>query len=611
MSDTKPVIYQLLPRLFANYCDTPVVGGTLQQNGSGKLNDITAPVLDSIRALGATHVWYTGVIEHSHDADYTAYGIPRHNPHVIKGHAGSPYAISDYYDIDPDLAVDVPHRMEEFEALVERTHAAGMKVIIDFVPNHVARQYHSDARPAGIEDFGCGDNHEMFFAPYNNFYYITRQQFAPHIDLGQGDDAYVEFPAKASGNDCFHAFPGVNDWYDTVKLNYGVDFGDGSQHFDPIPDTWLKMLHILRYWASKGVDGFRCDMVHMVPLEFWHWAIPQVKQHYPRVVFIAEIYEVGLYRPFIEYGGFDYLYDKVNLYDTLRAIETQNHSAARLTGCWQTVEGIGDKMLNFLENHDEQRFASPFYAGDASRVMPSLVVSTMMSTGPMMIYFGQELGEPGADAEGYSGYDGRTTIFDYWSVASVRRWLNRGKCDGPLTAAEKTLRERYARVLKLANEEEAVSKGSFFDLMYVNLETAGLNPHRHYAFLRHHADTTLMIVVNFGDSNDAVSVNIPRHAFSCLDLPEGIDRGAEELLSGASEPKVVASSEPFTCTVPAHGAVIWKLSASRIEPLRPLAPLAVRAEEADAAPEKAPARKKATKTAAKKTTSTRKKTQSK
>jgi len=558
MSDTKPVIYQLLPRLFANYCDTPVVGGTLQQNGSGKLNDITAPVLDSIRALGATHV-----IEHSHDADYTAYGIPRHNPHVIKGHAGSPYAISDYYDIDPDLAVDVPHRMEEFEALVERTHAAGMKVIIDFVPNHVARQYHSDVRPAGIEDFGCGDNHEMFFAPYNNFYYITRQQFAPHIDLGQGDDAYVEFPAKASGNDCFHAFPGVNDWYDTVKLNYGVDFGDGSQHFDPIPDTWLKMLHILRYWASKGVDGFRCDMVHMVPLEFWHWAIPQVKQHYPRIVFIAEIYDINLYRPYID-AGFDYLYDKVNLYDTLRDIETRNHSAATLTNCWQTVDGIQPQMLNLIENHDVQRFASTFYAGDPWRVVPSLVVSTMMSTGPMMIYFGQELGEPASDAEGFSGHDGRTTIFDYWSLSCIRRWLNLGKCHGPLTDSELRLRSIYSRILNMANSEPAIAEWAFFDLMYVNYENPGFNPHRHYAFLRSCDDDLLLIAVNFSDSDADMSINIPQHAFDFLDIPEGTDQNARELLSGAFEAKQLSTTMPFVTRVPAHGAVIWKISRERL-----------------------------------------------
>ena len=331
---TRPIIYQLLPRLFSNYCDSPVPNGTLEQNGSGKLADITPTVLKAIKNLGITHVWYTGVIEHSHDADYTAYGIRRHNPHVIKGHAGSPYAITDYYDIDPDLAVNVDKRLDEFDDLVKRTHKEGMKIIIDFVPNHVAREYASDVKPKGIEDLGHDDNPEMFFSPSNNFYYITRQKFSPEgVDLGEGKEAYVEFPARASGNDCFTAFPGKFDWYDTIKLNYGVDYGDHTRHFDPIPDTWFKMLHILRYWAAKGVDGFRCDMVHMVPLEFWKWAIANVKSHYPDVIFIAEIYDVALYRPYIFDGGFDYLYDKVTLYDTLRGVECHNTSAANITSC--------------------------------------------------------------------------------------------------------------------------------------------------------------------------------------------------------------------------------------------------------------------------------------
>lgn len=564
MSSPKPIIYQLLPRLFTNYCEAPVVNGTLEQNGSGKLNDINDTILASIADLGATHVWYTGVIEHAHDADYTRFGIVRDDPHIVKGRAGSPYAISDYYDIDPDVAVDVPNRMAEFEALVERTHAAGLKVIIDFVPNHVARQYRSDAKPAGIEDFGTGDNTEMFFAPDNNFYYITRQLFSPNIDLG----GYVEFPAKASGNDCFTAFPGPNDWYETVKLNYGVDYGNGARCFDPIPDTWFKMLHILRYWASKGIDGFRCDMVHMVPVEFWHWAIPQVKQHYPDLIFIAEIYDLGLYRPYIEYGGFDYLYDKVNLYDTLRAVETQNHSAARITGCWQAVEGVGDKMLNFLENHDEQRFASPFYACDATRVLPSLIVATMINRGPMMIYFGQELGEPGADAEGFSGFDGRTTIFDYWSVASVRRWLKYGTCRGRLTAQEKALRKLYRTVLRMANSEKAIAEGGFYDLMYVNLDHGGLNPHRHYAFMRHTPDEVLVTVVNFGDTDSDIALRIPTEAFNALDMPQGVDHKAVELLTGAKEAKTFAAGELFNATVPAHGAAVWKIKRKNIEPLR-------------------------------------------
>jgi len=564
MAALKPVIYQLLPRLFANYCEAPVAGGTLEQNGSGKLNDINEDILASIKALGATHVWYTGVIEHGHDTDYTAYGIPRHNRHIIKGKAGSPYAITDYYDIDPDLAVNVPERMKEFEALVKRSHEAGLKVIIDFVPNHVGREYNSDAKPAGIEDFGSRDNREMFFSASNNFYYMPHQQFAPHIDLGSGSDAYVEFPAKATGNDCFTAFPGANDWYETVKLNYGVDYSNHTEHFYPVPDTWFKMLHILRFWASKGVDGFRCDMAFMVPLQFWHWAVPQVKSHYPHVVFIAEIYDVNLYRPFIEYGGFDFLYDKVNLYDTLRAIETQNHSAAMLTNCWQTVDGIQPQMLNFIENHDEQRFASTFYAGDPWRVVPSLVVSTMMSTGPMMIYFGQELGEPASDAEGFSGHDGRTTIFDYWSLSCIRRWLNLGKCHGPLTDSELPLRSIYSRILNMANSEPAIAEGAFFDLMYVNYENPGFNPHRHYAFLRSCDDDLLLIAVNFSDSDADMSINIPQHAFDFLDIPEGTDQNARELLSGAFEAKQLSTTMPFVTRVPAHGAVIWKISRERL-----------------------------------------------
>lgn len=560
----KPVIYQLLPRLFANYTPDPVPDGTIEQNGSGKLNGINPTILRNIRELGATHVWYTGVIEHAHTADYTAYGIPRHNPHIIKGKAGSPYAITDYYDIDPDLAVDVPARVAEFERLVARTHRAGLKVIIDFVPNHVAREYHSDAAPASVEDLGQGDDREMFFSPRNNFYYITRQQFSPTgVDLGSGEGAYVEFPARASGNDCYTAFPGKYDWYDTVKLNYGYDPGNGSRHYDPVPPTWLKMLHILRYWASKGVDGFRCDMAHMVPIDFWRWAIPQVKAIDPGIIFIAEIYEVGLYRPYIFSAGFDYLYDKVNLYDSLRAIETASHSAATLTSCWQTVDGIESHMLNFLENHDEQRFASPQYAGDAARVEPSLVVSATIGTGPFMLYAGQELGEPGTDAEGYSGRDGRTTIFDYWSIATLRRWLNRGRCDGPLTEAEAALRAMYGRVLRLCNSEPAISQGRFFDLMYVNYDNPRLNPHRHYAYLRHHGDDLLVIAVNFDDRGADVAINIPSHAFEYLGITPGTAPAAE-LLRGDTAGKTVSDTAPFATTLPAHGAVIWKIDTRRL-----------------------------------------------
>lgn len=563
--NTKPIIYQLIPRLFTNMNDNCVPNGPMAQNGSGKLNDITPAVLKGIKELGTTHVWYTGVIEHAHATDYTRYGIPRHNPHVIKGLAGSPYAITDYYDIDPDIAVNVPKRIEEFEDLVTRTHDAGMKVIIDFVPNHVGRQYHSDAKPAGIKDLGADDDNTLYFGHNNNFYYIPRQLFAPNIDLGSGKDAYSEFPAKATGNDCFTAFPGPYDWYETVKLNYGIDYGDGSRHFFPIPDTWFKMLHILRYWAAKGIDGFRCDMAHMVPLEFWKWAIPNVKERFPHIIFIAEIYDVGLYRSFIHEGGFDYLYDKVNLYDTLRAVQCHNHSAATITNCWQTVEGISDHMLNFLENHDEQRFGSRQYAGDPAKVVPSLIVSSMISTGPMMIYAGQELGEQATDAEGYSGRDGRTTIFDYWSIATLRRWL----CDiegcTHLTAREKWLRDRYKTILNICRDEKAITAGRFFDLMYVNYENPSLNPHKQYVFMRSYATETLIIAVNFDSVSCDLSINIPRHAFETLNLPQG-EAIATDLLTGDKMRKSFSQDKPFEAFVAPFDAAVWKIKHGNIAP---------------------------------------------
>ncbi len=561
---TRPVIYQLLPRLFTNTAENCVPNGSIIQNGSGKMNDITNHLLKAIKGLGVTHVWYTGVIEHAHASDYTRFGIRRDNPYVVKGKAGSPYAVKDYYDIDPDIAESVPDRMKEFEQLVHRTHAAGMGVIIDFVPNHVARTYHSDAAPFGIGDFGDGDDNTKFFAPNNNFYYITRQQFAPSIPLGKGDDAYVEFPARATGNDCYTAFPGKNDWYETVKLNYGVDPWNGSRHFVPIPDTWLKMLHILRYWAAKGIDGFRCDMAHMVPVEFWAWAISNIKETYPGVKFIAEIYDMGLYREFIYRAGFDYLYDKVNLYDTLRGVMCSHLSAAAITNCWQGVEGIAPHMLNFLENHDEQRFASPQYAGDAMKVLPSLVVSSMISTGPMMIYMGQEIGEPGTDAEGFSGYDGRTTIFDYWSIASLRRWI-KGLKDGKscLTGNEEHLRATYAKVLGLLNKSVALREGRFFDLMYVNYDNSTLNPHRQYAFMRSAQGSTLVIAVNFDSVPVCLKINIPDHAFEVLGIKAGAMK-ATELLSGIKEMKELSASEPLEMELQPYGAAMWEFKEKKL-----------------------------------------------
>ncbi len=556
MNNKKTIIYQLLPRLFTNSCDHCVVNGSKRQNGCGKMNDITTAVLNKIRDMGITHVWYTGVIRHALKTQYS--GIPSCNPYIVKGNAGSPYAITDYYDIDPDIAVRVKNRIGEFQRLVARTHEAGMKVIIDFVPNHVARQYHSIAKPENVEDLGATDNKDIAFSPMNNFYYMPGQQFAPSIDLGQGDEFYYEKPAMATGNDCFHPYPGVNDWYETVKLNYGIDYATGQRHFSPIPSTWHKMRDILLYWAQMGVDGFRCDMAHMVPVEFWNWVIPQVKEQFPELIFIAELYDVGIYRDYIFNGHFDYLYDKVSLYDTLRAVVTGNARAAAITGCWQAVEGIGDHMLNFLENHDEQRIASSEFAGDATRALPALVVATTISRAPFMVYHGQELGEPARDAEGFSGRDGRTTIFDYWSVDTLRRWYNGGKCDtARLTSEERQLRRFYKKLLRLCNSEKAIAQGEFYDLMYVNGDS--LNCDKVYAYYRHCEGERLLIVANFNDLDETVHLNTPQHAFQVMGMESGTYR-CKELLSGSEMSLNVVPSEPATFVVPARNAVIIKLN---------------------------------------------------
>lgn len=538
MEKDKIIIYQVMTRLFGNDNDHCQADGTLAQNGCGKMADFTPRALQEIKALGATHVWYTGLLEHATQTDYRRYGIRPDHPAVVKGKAGSPYAIKDYYDIDPDLANDVPNRMREFDNLVRRTHQAGLKVVIDFVPNHVARQYHSDACPNGTADLGAADDQTQAFSPYNNFYYIPGTPFQGQFDLRAGtSEAYVEQPARATGNNRFDAYPTRDDWYETVKLNYGVDYTNGGTcHFDPIPDTWEKMRDILLFWAARHVDAFRCDMAEMVPVEFWEWAIPQIKAEHPAVVFIAEVYNPAEYRNYIFRGHFDYLYDKVGLYDTLRGITCGYESATAITRCWQSLNGIDQHMLHFLENHDEQRLASESFAGNGRKGIPAMIVTACLNTNPVMIYFGQELGEQGMDAEGFSGRDGRTTIFDYWSVPSIRRWRNRGKFgESHLTSEESALRAFYVRLLGLCHTEAALREGRFFDLTYANINGWRFDEHRQFAFLRQAGHELILAIVNFSDTPAHVAVNIPTHAFDYLGIPTVEAATAVDLLGGQEE----------------------------------------------------------------------------
>ncbi len=522
----KHIIYQLLPRTFTNYTEQPKHNGTIEENGCGKFNHITLKALREIRKLGATHVWYTGVIEHATQTDYSSYGISQDHPATVKGKAGSPYAIKDYYDVDPDLAEDVPNRLQEWEKLIARTHKAGLMVVMDFVPNHVSRQYHSDAKPAGVRDLGEDDHTEWAFSPLNNFYYIPDESL--HLPT-QGENpngntpfgglgSYEEFPAKVTGNDCFSASPSVNDWYETVKLNYGVFYqGGGEKQFDPIPDTWLKMRDILLFWARKGVDAFRCDMAEMVPVEFWGWVIAAVKEQFPYIEFIAEVYNPALYRSYIFDGKFDYLYDKVGMYDYLRGVISKNYPAEGITAQWQQTDDIRDRMLYFLENHDEQRIASGFFCGRGAYAAPAMVVLAMLGDNPLMVYAGQEVGERGMESEGFSGIDGRSSIFDYATLKALQNWTNKGKFDGKrLTPEQAELRNFYARLLNLCQTEKAITEGKMFDLTYAQEE--GFNKHEEFAFLRSNGEETLLCIMNFEARPATMRLTLPTEAFEYLEM---------------------------------------------------------------------------------------------
>ena len=563
MKTGKNIIYQTFPRLFGNFTEHPVKNGSKEENGCGKFSSYSTEALNSIKELGVTHIWYTGILAHATSTDYTAYGIPKDHRAIVKGKAGSPYAIKDYYDVDPDLADSVPERMNEFTELVKRTHDAGMKVIIDFVPNHVSRNYRSLMKPVYIDDLGQHDNTELAFSPDNNFYYLPGQHLELRFEVQEEDFEYNEFPAKVTGNDCFTAYPGVHDWYETVKLNYGVDtLNGGACHFTPVPDTWHKMLHILLFWAEKGVDGFRCDMAEMIPVQFWEWVIPRVKS-YHEILFIAEIYNKSRYGEFLQTGHFDYLYDKVGTYDLLRDIICKRASTGRLIEHMQSVDSIVDRLLFFLENHDEQRITSDFFAGDAQSAIPALIFITTCRTNPIMIYNGQELGEKGMDAEGFSGLDGKTSIFDYWRMDSIRRWANNGRLDGALlddeqrfvtgfgrfdgallTENQKQLRALYQKILCLATEEKALSMGSFYSLDYCNYDNPHFASDWMTAYLRKYENELILVCINFDNNAYHFRINIPENAFEVLQIPDNKVSMMKELLSDEES----VCSLTYTCS---------------------------------------------------------------
>ncbi len=527
----KAVIYQVLPRLFGNQNLTNKPWGKRSENGVGKFSDFTESALKAIKELGTTHIWYTGVLHHAMVADYKSVGISDDDPDVVKGRAGSPYAIKDYYNVDPDLADSPAHRLEEFKQLIERTHQQGMKVIIDIIPNHVARDYHSISKPKGVEDFGQADNYSLEYQRDNNFYYIPGVTFQVPTD-GQyqplngevhplSDGLFEEKPAKWTGNNVRSANPKLSDWYETVKLNYGVkpdgqlDFERLSkiyasknyqQHVDfwkdkKLPNTWIKMREIAEFWLQQGVDGFRFDMAEMVPVEFWSYLNSNIKLKRPDLLLIAEIYNPSLYRDYLDLGKMDLLYDKVDFYDGLKAIIQKRQPTSSLIRLVNKYQEFDQHLLHFLENHDEQRIASQAFAASAEKAKPAMVVSALVNRAAHLIYFAQDLGEAALKDAGF-GKATRTTLFDYWGLDTLQRWSNGGKYDGALlTDKEKNLQQFYQRLMQLSRSASAFS-GDYRQLHSFNLNKQGYSESL-FSFARWDTKQKLVVVSNFSDKQSA------------------------------------------------------------------------------------------------------------
>jgi len=548
----KIVVYQVFTRLFGNKVTTNKPWGTIEENGVGKFADFTDAALDSIKSLGVTHIWFTGVPHHATVTGYDSYGLPADDPDVVKGRAGSPYAVKDYYNVNPDLATDPARRQEEFEALVERTHRHGLKVIIDIVPNHVARHYKGAGNPMNAADLGADDDTSMIYKRDNNFYYIPGKPFVMYESkdgyrpLGGekhplADGLFNENPAKWTGNGSRNAQPDFYDWYETVKVNYGIR-PDGSKDFDTlpegfenkpfadhfsfwqnksVPDSWIKFRDIALFWLSKGVDGFRFDMAEMVPVEFWSYMNSSIKNRNNDAFLLAEVYNPALYRDYIHLGKMDYLYDKVQMYDTLKSIMQGRGSTDNIPPIIDDLHDISSHMLRFLENHDEQRIASPEFAGDAQKGKPAMVVSATVSDAPVMIYFGQEVGEPASEDAGF-GTHSRTTIFDYFGVPHHQRWMNNGLFDGALlTQEERELRDFYKRLLNFTINSKALT-GEYFDLHRINRSNSDNYTSRQFSFARFGGDEKLIVISNFDAHSPCdFKLVVPRELIKIWNLADG------------------------------------------------------------------------------------------
>ena len=532
----RPVIYQLFVRHFSNFSQGQKPWGSKEENGCGTFEGITDTALAAIAQMGVTHLWLTGVLRHATQTPYA--GLPAHPACVVKGIAGSPYAVVDYFDVDPDLAVVPEARLDEFRALLTRCRRHGMIPMLDFVPNHVSRCYESTIAPQ--HQFGARDRRDVFFDRHNSYYYLAQGAGDGRMLLPDGEFAAERGCGRVTGNNAALWAPSAYDWYETVKLNYGCDYRHGAAEAEAlpgmmapdvaVPHTWLLMDEVLAWWQDMGVGGFRCDMAHMVPPAFWRWAIARARLRDGGVFFMAEAYNdhmkltAGDVHTTLLEAGFGGVYD-AEAYQALRALFESNAWANDLDACHRPDGPRFTGGVRYVENHDEPRMASPlFWGGVGEYVARAAMVAQYASTAaPVLFYNGQETAERAEGPGGFGGNNGRSSIFDYTHLPRLQRWTHGGRYDGALLSDdERSLRDFCGRLLRLL-QHPALAKGEFYGLNWANMQTPdfGREPgestsgHRAYAFLRHDAAAraTLLVVCNFSPTQAAsLHVHIPSHA---------------------------------------------------------------------------------------------------
>ncbi len=548
----KPIIYQLVIRYFGNTNLTNAWAGAMEVNGCGKFNDITSAAIDSLRQLGITHIWLTGCLRQATLTAYPQLGLPADDPDIVKGRAGSFYAVRDYFDVCPDYAKDPAARIDEFEALVTRIHAAGLKVLIDFVPNHVGRSYSSAIRPD--LNFGVGDDQTQFFSPANCFFYLVdppgqqlRLSHPAHWQPAgvtfdgrfEPEDGGPGRVPKATGNawkDGSTSQPSENDWYEAVKLNYGFNYHDETGHYSPPPRTWLLMDEVLTFWQSKGVDGFRCDMAQLVPREAWSYLIRRARQpdRDPSVFFLAEAY-VGS-------SPYDPVKSVSELLDAGFDAVYHDNSYNRLTGIYSgrtDPQAYDDEMkslsarerqsaVEYLENHDKPRVAAAIGNGGFGSAGANYQLAPLQflySNGPALILNGQEIGESGDGFEGFSADDGRTTFFDYWCMPEFSKWVNGHAYDGGLLSPAQTrLRRFFADLISLC-QDASVRANGYWSLKYFNRSSQFADcPDDLYTFARFESGSgrMLLILTNFRPGATSGRIRIPPELSAAAKLPQTV-----------------------------------------------------------------------------------------